>query len=91
MDMKIIKNPTTLKDLPLPDCCSCGECGWSGKISKCNSYADSEDWEGSETYIVHECPKCEDGGMIGNYYVGTFTSMRYMIKEMFKKIWSWAW
>ena len=51
-----------------PDCCSCAVCGWSGKITECNSYEESENWENPEVYTVDECPKCEDGGIIDDYH-----------------------
>jgi hypothetical protein len=33
-------------------------CGWRGRLSSCDTYAESESWEMPEVYYVHVCPKC---------------------------------
>jgi hypothetical protein len=41
---------------PLPDIAKCGNCGWEGHPSDCDTEEDG-DWE-SGHYDVHICPKC---------------------------------
>ncbi len=51
---------------PLPDIGRCGECGWEGKLDKCEIGVD-EEWESGRREEFYYCPICEDGGCIDNY------------------------
>jgi hypothetical protein len=50
------------------DMCSCSDCGWSGKIADCYLHEECESWELPQLYTVIDCPKCEDGGCIENFW-----------------------
>lgn len=50
---------------PMPDIAICSECGWKGPVSDCETDQEG-DWE-SGYYLIHLCPKCEDGGSIDDY------------------------
>jgi len=45
---------------PKMDMCKCSNCGWSGKVSDCETEMESDGWEYPEYEIVI-CPKCDDG------------------------------
>jgi hypothetical protein len=47
---------------PTPDIAKCGECGWTGTTTDCDTEQDGT-WE-EGYYDVDLCPKCEDGGCI---------------------------
>jgi len=47
--------------------CHCNECGKTFAIKDCELKADSEGWE-YPTYYYHECPDCESGGEITDYF-----------------------
>jgi len=49
------------------DMCRCGNCGWVGKCSDCETEWESDGWEMPE-YQIHLCPNCEDGGCIDDYW-----------------------
>jgi len=71
---------------PAPDCCSCACCGWHGKVSECHVYEESESWESPQTYTVHDCPVCIDGGMIDNYYFSFTASIVYRIHRFWVRV-----
>ena len=47
--------------------CKCSNCGWEGNVSECETDTEQDSWE-SPSYIIHLCPKCEDGGCIDDYF-----------------------
>ena len=48
------------------DMAMCSECGWSGPISICDTYEDSEGWEyPNSVYTVICCPICSLGSEDG--------------------------
>ena len=49
------------------DMCSCEECGWEGKVDDCEKEWEQEGWE-YPRYQVVLCPKCEDGGVISDFW-----------------------
>jgi len=49
------------------DMCKCGNCGWEGKCSDCETDWESDGWEMPQ-YQIHLCPNCEDGGCIDDYW-----------------------
>lgn len=50
-----------------PDYCKCSKCGWSGDVAECATEMEQDGWE-NPPYVVHLCPKCEDGGCIDDYF-----------------------
>lgn len=51
---------------PELDMGTCCECGFSGKVSAFIAEMEQDGWENPE-YLVHWCPKCEDGA-IDDYF-----------------------
>lgn len=54
---------------PTPNIAICSQCGWQGSVSKCEQDQEG-DWENGY-YMIHLCPKCEDGGCIDDYSMTT--------------------
>jgi DNA-directed RNA polymerase subunit RPC12/RpoP len=50
------------------DMCKCSTCGKTFKVSEIISEVESENWENPQTYLVHYCPHCEDGGELLEYW-----------------------
>jgi hypothetical protein len=68
--MSILSNMILDADIQVTlkaDMCGCSECGWKGKCSDCETEEESDGWE-SPIYTIHLCPKCEDGGVIDDYW-----------------------
>ena len=51
---------------PRLDCGTCSECGWTGKLSECETGQEGSYEEGY--YSVVYCPVGEDGGCIDDVY-----------------------
>jgi Fe2+ or Zn2+ uptake regulation protein len=55
-------------DEPEMDMCKCETCGKTFKVSELHVEVEQENWEHPQTYLVHYCPECEDGGEILDYF-----------------------
>lgn len=69
-------------DLPVLDMCSCSECGWKGKVTKCEVTYDGEGWE-YPSYDTHWCPRCNTD-CIDDFYPSE--TPRQIIIRIFKKL-----
>lgn len=61
---------------PMPDIATCAECNWHGPVSECPTGMESEGWEHPK-YLIHYCPKCEDGGLIDDYIMSPEQSKKW--------------
>jgi len=59
---------TKENDEEVENICECGDCRKIYRVSDLASETESESWEMPQTYTVHFCPKCEDGGHIEDYW-----------------------
>jgi hypothetical protein len=70
LEWEVIETPEELKSAgdpdPKLDCGECSVCGWSGKLSECETAQEGNCEEGYVTAAY--CPVCEDGGCIENFY-----------------------
>lgn len=62
-------------EYPYHDIAKCSQCGWRGNVSECDTDMEQDGWEGTP-YMIHLCPRCEDGGCIDDYSIS-----RKAIKE----------
>ena len=61
LDLKSANDPD-----PKLDCGTCSICGWSGKLSECETDIEGNYYDGYITAVY--CPVCEDGGCVDDFY-----------------------